>query len=241
VNANLPLWDLAGHVARARHPRATASLDLRQPRQGLHVTAWDAAPRPSCHVLGTEFDDDAKDEAPDAYVRGGDLIATYPATPDRSSRVQTYWRLRPDDDRLVVDVQVSVQTHRLDALPRVRLVSRTPPGKIARLDWPSPSLVDCPAGRHAANSARGHCVLVVRGADWAYVEMIHPHDLLSWTADSAASGAVLTHDLFDEQLEKGVILRARLRGVFAAGDVEAEALATDAYHAFLAEPLPLST
>lgn len=231
-------------MARARHPHAAATLDLRHPDRGLRVEALAAHRGAPCELLGIELDGRSAGEAaplqPEAYVRGSDLIATYPATPERASRVQAYWRLQSDAERLVVDVQVSVQTNLLDALPRVRLVTRTPSGAISLLTWPSARLESCPQGRQAWASGR-HCILTVSGAGWRYAEMIHPEDVVEWSAERADSGVVLTHGLFDERLEKGVILRARLRGVLAAGEVDAATMAADAYRRFLLEPLPLST
>jgi hypothetical protein len=44
------------------------------------------------------------------------------------------------------------------------------------------------------------------------VEMVHPIDFRGSTATSAGGSVGLSHDLFEQKLEKGVILRARIRG-----------------------------
>jgi hypothetical protein len=63
---------------------------------------------------------------------------------------------------------------------------------------------------------------------------------LQAASDPAGSSLRLAHHLFAEHLEKGVILRTWVLGVVLdrAGDAAA---ALDAYRAFLATPLPLTT
>ena len=46
----------------------------------------------------------------DSYVRGGDLVATYPESGGRAIRVQIYWHCESTFQRLTIDLQVSVQT-----------------------------------------------------------------------------------------------------------------------------------
>jgi hypothetical protein len=81
------------------------------------------------------------------------------------------------------------------------------------------------------------------GTELTYLEIIHPadfqHDELSRLPGPVA-GMLLRHRLFAEELEKGVILRGRLRGQFVAqsGDTAAAAAA---YARFLAASLPLTT
>jgi len=60
-------------------------------------------------------------------------------------------------------------------------------------------------------------VLLRGGLDrFSYAEMVHPHDRCTLRLERAVDSPamVLRHDLFDWPLEKGVTLRARLRGVF---------------------------
>jgi hypothetical protein len=73
--------------------------------------------------------------------------------------------------------------------------------------------------------------------------MVHPADfqhdeLLRNSVQQQA--AYLRHRLFPEPLEKGVILRARVRGVFVPRDGDTQ-IAAECFDAFAATEPPLST
>jgi hypothetical protein len=74
--------------------------------------------------------------------------------------------------------------------------------------------------------------------------MIHAadfqHDQLGVHESSGDRRAVLEHRLFPGMLEKGVIVRARLRGLFLNERDAARHVAED-YQQFLRAPLPLTT
>jgi hypothetical protein len=79
------------------------------------------------------------------------------------------------------------------------------------------------------------------------VEMIHPADEAGGVFFVAGLGVnqrpvagSIRHQLFASFLEKGVILRARLRGEFLPRERDAD-LAAEAYRQFLAAPPPLTT
>ncbi len=76
-----------------------------------------------------------------------------------------------------------------------------------------------------------------------YVEMIHPADFARIDVESlndSAGSSRWTHRLFPQRLEKGVILRSRLRGLFFPQTAAAAKLAA-AYRQFAASPPPLTT
>ena len=99
------------------------------------------------------------------------------------------------------------------------------------------------------------------GVDFSYIEMVHPadfeHDELAGgvSGDAVHCGAAvpaahcgaavpaalrITHRLFRTTLEKGVILRARVRGVFVNRHDDARS-AADCYAAFATADPPLGT
>ena len=87
----------------------------------------------------------------------------------------------------------------------------------------------------------GYWLCDLRVADMAYGEMVHPADVDSEELVTRDEESVeLVHHLFAQPLEKGVILRARARGVFAPAEMAKSAVAS-AYTDFLAAPLPLTT
>ena len=80
-----------------------------------------------------------------------------------------------------------------------------------------------------------------RDTEISYVEMIHPADFQrdALSVGTETTGPVLLrHRLFRQSLEKGVILRARLRGIFCATENDTS-IAAEAYHAFAATEPPL--
>jgi hypothetical protein len=75
---------------------------------------------------------------------------------------------------------------------------------------------------------------------WTYVEMIHPEDASRRIFEGTLPFRVLRTGLFGHDLERGVVLRARARGLWIPKD-RAFSESERIYREFLAEPLPLST
>jgi hypothetical protein len=73
--------------------------------------------------------------------------------------------------------------------------------------------------------------------------MVHPTDFcedkLVVTQDGAST-VELRHNLFRNPLEKGVILRARIRGVFLSERPDDASRVAKAYQSFALSPPPLS-
>jgi len=71
-----------------------------------------------------------------------------------------------------------------------------------------------------------------------YIDLAHPDDVGRRIVDPA--GRWVVNALFGHDLERGVVLRGRLRGLWCRG-AQPELLAQEALARFLAEPLPLTT
>ncbi len=71
--------------------------------------------------------------------------------------------------------------------------------------------------------------------------MIHPQDGCRLNIHARGQGVEIAHRVFEGRLEKGVVLRARLRGLLLEGTDALPDASLDAYRQFIAEPLPLST
>jgi hypothetical protein len=247
-DATPPLWKIDGRRALAELPPARLSVDLADPVVGVALELTGAEQWSRVAVLGVRLPGHApgSDTAlADAWCRGGDLVATYAQTPERPLRVQVYWQIVPaaPGSILTLDCLVSVQTDLLDAASRLAVESRLPHGEALWAAEGHPRRF-LPSSRSLAvlSRASGPGCLLLRpsaASTVSYAEMIHPDD---FTADDLAQsdgGLRLTHRLFGGELEKGVILRARLRGVLLprAGD---EPAARAAYKHFLGAPLPLT-
>ncbi len=143
---------------------------------------------------------------------------------------------------------MSTQTSRLDSCPRLQVASQVAAGEVLRPvdvergEWAS---LRSTAGQNstvAGGSVNCH-LFRLSDVPYSYVEMAEPAAVESSTLD-ARDGPMspqhrLTHELFADRLEKGVILRARVRGVLLdrAGDEQA---ALRHYQAFLHDELPLT-
>ena len=135
----------------------------------------------------------------ETYVRGTDLVTTHPATTERPTRVQLYWRRWhdvPASISAVLELIVSVQTHLLDSDPTVVIESRVPTGNFCVChDEYAELMVE-----------QRHLLVLPHPQDGTEFELIQ----------NTPDGIPLcdTHS-FEIDSEKGVILRGRLLFVWS--------------------------
>lgn len=256
-------WLLQQSRAELSLPPWRAQIDLAQPRTGLTNIGGAGRMPATEHLLAIELDASST-TLDDCYVRVGDLVATYPQTESRPMRVQVYWRVDPSTAPslpwMAVDVQISVQTSLLGIPTPLSTFSRVAASEVWRLvdaDRGAFQALEPPSLGAARDSIQispteGPSCLLFRqaGADWSYAEMIHRADFqrdeLTASSGPPASGDLpgawlgYRHHLFPESLEKGVIIRSRLRGAFLPRQDDQRHLA-ECYAAFLDAPPPLTT
>ena len=229
-------WRIDADLATFTHGALTATVCVSQPQLGLHNVLVGGRAQAGVELLAPQYASAESWPAPmDCFVRGGDLVITYPFTHARSVRVQIYWRAVPLESAefsgrclAAIDSQISVQTPLLDSRPGMLLCSRFAAPRIARMK------VD-------ASKAEASPWIFGLSDDVSYVEMIHPSDVESEEYAEVNGQAQLTRRLFDGALEKGVILRARARGVFLTADQANPDNVTALYNQFIHAPLPLTT
>jgi hypothetical protein len=227
-------WQFDGTTARLIGSQIGATIDLAQPARGLAVSVSDIAPNQfALQTLGIEIGDEKtlSHARLDAYVRGPDLVATYEESPPAQLRTQSYWRMvapaefAADDASAVVaafDLILSVNTSLLDNNPQSRVSSRiTAIAKIFELaaDTAGKSTfqeVDLAksgseAGRINRTSGTGSFVARIGTSEFSFVQMVHPVDFGGAILDVNPQSLAISHQLFQQRLEKGVILRARVR------------------------------
>jgi hypothetical protein len=226
------IWQFNGSDAVLQTGGIRATLDGMKPHQGLsglcvEETVWPA------HVMGIatpRLPGGESESRVDLFARQRDLCAVYEDSPACPVRVEVVWRVvetgPPDRSLAAIDFIVLVRTELLEGRPAVTVESR-----LASIDV-----------RGLAAGAGGSCTLFRHPqAPYSYAEMMHPADFrddelqLVGEPDSLWR---LSHHLFPHSLEKGVILRARLRGVFLPR-AEDERVAGDFYQAFAASEPPL--
>jgi hypothetical protein len=243
-------WRLDARTASLRLARLSAVVHPLEPGLGLGELRIDGRPiSAACCPLGVELVGAKQRLSPtfvEEYVRGGDLVAAYADCPAPALRSQIYWRAsshRTEGAVAAIELVISVQTSLLDSSPRLATRSLLCVDEALCL-----SSAD---GAKQIEGGKSSCYLYrLAEAPFSYAEMVHPAQsqesaIESPTAagakhDAAPKRLELRHQLFSERLEKGVILRARVLGVFLdrRGDLEA---AARHYQAFLSAEPPLTT
>lgn len=210
-------WTLVGHRATANWGETVAVVDTLDLRSGLSIPSgpWQGSNIGTLpNMLPTN-----NPASVESYVRGSDLVTTHPATTERPTRVQLYWR-RWDDlpakITAVVELVASVQTHLLDSDSTLVIESR---------------LTKCSQTQLTVDSIDlnlGTCHLQI---------LPHPQDDTEVDLQSSDTGTVARHTLFRSRLEKGVILRGRLLFVWSDQEVDVEALQKCADRFYSSEPM----
>jgi hypothetical protein len=203
---------------------ATGDLTVScRPVEGLYVASGTLH---LSRILGLEIVDAVElgpkplatpEQPPQVILRQDTILAQYAPTAERPVECDARWRVQPQG---VFDLQISTLTPgKWDGLA-VQTLSVLPPGDVVVLDDVSPGIVLCrPAGLQVS-----------------YAEFCHPHDGIGLLQTAGEGGTTqIRFRLFGHDLEKGVILRGRLRGVLIPRVVDVAAVRA-AYDQFLAEP-----
>ena len=229
-------WTIHHNTAKLSLDKLNAEIDLARPDLGLAGIQWAGKSLANWSLWQIEWD--TKGPPSDAYVRENDLVATYERTSEQPLRLQIYWRALSNEQAppntaqphastarphaTGVEMIVSVQTELLDLDPRMRLTSRV---------------------ANAECHATPNCVLCrPREGKTTFAHLVHPGDLsqVRLSSDAKENVTLIQTTLFARQLEKGVILRSRLRAYFMerAND---EAVVRQLAELFAATEPPLTT
>lgn len=245
-------WRLEKHGAQLVAPRLQGQVKFTDPVRGVASLSCAETALRNCGVLGVLVDEDDVSKVADVYNRGTDLVVTYDESTDRAARVQLYWRsvAEPGEAIAAIDLQVSVQTNLLDSWPELVTSSTLPATEFLRLRDDGRFRAEMSEGDDLYPDDVGPICYLVRlpGTALSYVEMVHPADAAAEppqgqcaaTRETGHWSLYVSHRLFAESLEKGVIRRARLRGLFFPRERD-EVLALAAYQAFSSAEPPLTT
>ena len=227
-------WILTGANAEWTNKSVALSFAYSNPGQGISLqhpatkTTWSLfgiTPSRSESLVG---------RVPGSLTSSGaTLRALYPASDAFPVETQVAWSVVETDRSIVgLDMTVSVGTEKLEAFPLLHLCSHIG-------DSSKPKAFH---GQNDRAQAGESCVLLgLRSTPLSYVEMVLPSgfDSTHVGEDAEVDCSTIRHQLFACSLEKGVVLRTRLRGLLLAQS--AEAADTEArYRDFIAAPPPLS-
>lgn len=239
-------WKLTGEVAELEAGEFAAKLDTPHPIRGL----TNARPILNSAVDGRLFqlaiNGVADQMRTDAHVRLGDLTVNYGRVEDCPFAVQILWRYCPPnknecDTAGGIDVCVSAQTSLLSAQPEIKSQSDVSCSEAYQLQDTGFEPFEANTVRLSAHRGKGCFLFRGAKARFSYVEMVHPldfgHSEFAWRRDRTLGA--LTHLLLNRWMEKGVIVRSRMRGLFVDRRDDM-VMAASAYQNFCEAELPLS-
>ncbi len=255
------LWQVDGPVARLEGGALRAEIDLRHPEVGLRVQQVATLPIKDTALFRIDFSrlfGAAAHSNGELVARGNDLIATFSETPGHPFRVQAYWRLLdhatgaepnggspPNRPLAAIELILSVQTSLLDSDPTLFVESILPAAHVERLvgrgkTSTSPAQFEQLTLQSRVRAATGTgCFRLAIVEGLHYVEIVHPADFEVAEIEQIGTGVGITHRLFAHFLEKGVILRSRIRGLFYSATPDVESVA-QAYDEFVHSEPPLT-
>lgn len=246
------VWKLDGLQARLAQPNLSAVVHLSRPDLGLTEVAFQGRSLPFHALLAVDLPEVAfhPQSLSEHWVRGNDLVAVYEPVAERPTRVEVYWRWHgPAGDDVaaaqctLIELQVSVQTQLLDSHPEVACSTVASGANVSRLgdDDAWRNLAAVGAAPFTPPADRGGTLWQWPARGVAYAELVFPADFrVDRMSPEPGERWRLEHRLFPEFLEKGVILRSRIRGLFCPA-ADGESTARAAHDAFAASPLPLTT
>ncbi|MGH7073119.1 MAG: hypothetical protein ACREFD_02835 [Stellaceae bacterium] len=220
-------WELNATRATLVCGPLHASLDVLSPANGLSEVSHAGVALFGSHFLGVDLPVSDASLVAEFYHRGGDVIVRYGQTRERPFDVSAYWRA----GLLVIggigwpriDLVASVETSLLDARPSLAAQTRLNLG-----------------GDDAFAVSGGDILGRFRVPAVSYAEIRHPDDAIAASIESVGNRVLCTTRLFGGFLEKGVILRSRLRGLFLPRARD-EQMARAALAEFAAAPPPLTS
>ena len=250
-NGDIP-WSLAEKTAKLNLEGLQAELRLATPESGLSniKVGHEHLPGKMLQVCFVPSIVESAETAPsESYVREQDLVADYPASQHFPFRSWVYWRILPTTENpalAALESIVSTQTDLLDSHPKVAVKNSLPAIELWRLkslekaELKQISLSKSDTQRVHHTQGPGCYLWRLSGDRYSYAEMIPPSDFCSTEIRRDEQGLVsVSHQLFDRSLEKGVILRARVRGILLERGSDA-VCAMNWYRDLLRSELPLT-
>jgi hypothetical protein len=239
-------WNITHPIAELRDETLIANVDVSKPQLGLLDVGVQAQAISGCLLsLTSGSASEWPAVAADAYVRGGDLVATYSPASNWPYAPCIYWRVEARDAALAaISLLVSIQTDLLDTHPLVRVSSQLAADEVLQLSEGENDKMKAVAvkGRLTFRPASSASGLVWRlpGGKISYAEFAEPNDFRQLVVEHADGVCRSEWELFAEFLEKGVIRRAQLHAAFLPRENDIS-MAAELCRGLSSRPLPLTT
>jgi hypothetical protein len=260
-----PRWTLADSMGQFSAGTLTANCSLRQPALGVLFRLTESeVPCDQAELLAPQLPSTSSPfpAGTELFARGGDLVGIYPASEDYPYRSQVYWRLDAHPWEVAgqralaaIELVASQQTDLLDTLPVLQAISRVPARECTVLDIASGECLpidgELASGQlYTLTGERGPCALLFRCERGfpSYAELVHPLDFTRTdihvlpadeSTNKLKANVEVRHHLFAWPLEKGVILRSRVLGLWLAPQNDV-AVALAHFRQFAASEPPLT-
>ena len=243
------MWTLNENRAGLSFGPLQAQIELTHVQRGLTGIRLDGLAWEDARLLAVRLPSWTSDEPlppVESYVRGCDVVATFPPLPPHTIQPQLYWRVRaqPALSAVGIELIVSMQTSQLYSEPQTPIFS-TVPGIDGALLWAPAEQTGklgpttLPRMLSAARGEDGIVACGIPGTGRVYVEMVHPSDLDAVHIEAASGGVRVSAGVIHEHLEKGVIRRARVCGWFVPA-IDWQQRAWTLYESYRSEPPPLT-
>lgn len=244
-------WKYQRPAAELKCGSLAARVDVSQPQLGVHGLRLHAQSI-SGHLLSLKPSEVAAWPATlaDAYIRGGDLVATYEPTKDWPYAPTIYWRAEQaaagHGALAALSLLVSIQTNLLDTHPQVHVATELPAEEVLQLsvgagDKINSSTLESKKRFIASESTATGVLWRLHGIQISYIEIAEANDFRQLMIERDDLGRCRADwELFAEFLEKGVIRRERLQAAFLPRENDVQ-LAADLCRSLESRPLPLTT
>ena len=247
------VWTLEGHRASWRSERGSGFVDADRPDWGvLDLRVEDQAlDRLRFFQVGPVHPNEPWQPS-ELYIRDRDLIATYRETEQRPFSWQIYWRLLAVDDPAIIlamELQAAVKTDRLDSRPALATWTTVESEESYRQTDPQDKESSGNTEFHPLPTAAPSFDLGTNDTYFVHRLTQVPYSLIelfpagdsSLPQGKSGNGRIeVRYPLIGSELEKGVILKARMRALLVDRDRDLE-IAASANRDFRAARLPLTT
>jgi hypothetical protein len=247
------MWTIQGQQVRLKTNDVSGTLDLGVPGGGLQQLSCSEKTLPLVGLLGVSLPQQLIDasQANLHYTRDNCLVASYGDLTTTNCHAQLQWRCldsQPSSWLAGLELVISFEAPILTRLPEWQTVSEISNQVIlAPADSEAETWVPITDDAQTASSLEKHHykMLLCRfpEQELSYVEMVHCQQtwlsVFSGTKDSDSETTAWGLQTPADQLEKGVILRRVLRGLFLPLDKD-ESLAREAYQQFATIAPPLN-